>query len=65
MKSFIVILMAAPAIFAAAVPAELRARACPSPSVISSCWGECKRNGYPTDACYNCCYNTCRPCNKR
>ncbi|KAK6534753.1 hypothetical protein TWF281_006054 [Arthrobotrys megalospora] len=66
MKSFIVILMAVPAILAAAVPAELKAREhCPSTSVISSCWGECKSTGYPTDACYNCCYNTCRPCKKR
>ena len=38
---------------------------CPSPPVIQSCWGECKKKGYPTDACYNCCYNTCRPCLRR
>ncbi|EGX43174.1 hypothetical protein AOL_s00215g630 [Orbilia oligospora ATCC 24927] len=61
MKSFAVILMAIPAMFAVTAVAEH----CPSPSVINSCWGECKRNGYATDACYNCCYYTCRPCNKR
>ncbi|KAF3940812.1 hypothetical protein ABW19_dt0201840 [Dactylella cylindrospora] len=65
---FILFLTVVPAILAAAVPGpeagakKLETRACPSYPVIQSCWGECKKKGTPTDRCYNCCYNTCRPC---